>query len=1203
VAGLAADGGFRVELGRGISLSADQMDRPTVAIAFDEAAPQPVPGLLLRRFEYERSRGRGTLRADLNVPFVENVRGGIVISVDREGRAAFRGTFTPRTQLGALQNPQFTLAIDEDRNITGSFTVGPSNLTPAALRGRLSVAGEGTIRLRNGRLSGAVEADLAYTNFGTGRIDLAFTETGELSGSGHVVVTRPYLEGARADLAVDGGNVRADARIPAATLQPPIPGLEIAEGTVHLVLENTTPSGGLEAVKLSYAGLGAAILNARIERGVFSGDGTFDVTIAELADVTGRVRFDRQGVLTGTATIRSSDFPEGLPVQSGSITGTLRPDGGVDFSGQVVVGLGPAGTGQLRASWIDGRLNVGTTIDLTVPGLDGARFTIDYVDGGLQGEGDVPIDPQLLQGITGAVHVEYREQRWAGETELSYEADDGKLSGTVRVGVRQNEEGGLNVFGGGEVTARIAPRIEGMLGMNINEDGSIDLSGAIVVTEPIEMFPEWRGDRELFRISRNIPLWAILVAVIRVRGGVRAGIGPGVFRDIRVEGEYTVGGDPDAEPSLRISGEMFIPAFVEAYVAFGAGLGVSVVLGSLTGGIEGVATAGLYGAISVVPELAYENGDYSIEGTATLAAGARLKVGLNAWAEVEALWVTVWENTWRLGEWVWNVGPDLALQARMQYTFGHPEPPSIEFSTDDIDSERLIQEAMPRDGPATSGAREALQNRAEWQGALQRQGRDSGRLPAELQEQAQEAPEAPQPEGRPSGRPRHGEGNAPAAGADAADGPAPEEASAPGADARAQEQAREEAARPEPGSEATVPASEVPTADQPRYPHPVTLATVDEPPAPMPRTHEQQQEDVEAAAEVVRLAADQADTTEELGAWFPRIRTRFQLASIGFEEASGLIVVRVAANPRIDVKIVEKVQGAGIAGWRTEITHQAGNIPGDPTGTLVGSAMEAPRLGPDHPQGGPPGGEHDRLMQLLMVDPGQSADSKYIRGHLLNDNLGGPGTATNLFPITGQANAQHSSAVESRVKEWVNTRRLWVYYKVEVDVKTPVAMTNPVNDRALNRIDADFICTASVLNTEGGESERVTLVVRSTFRVTASGPAALPDVLQQARDEDLAAPDPQLSSRHREGEYRLDPGIFDALQRANRVARPSDIDQKLLSVRHISTRRVELLRAFYGNALANANTDQSSLLLESDRGELTRLNGLAGEIIAALGSL
>ena len=119
---------------------------------------------------------------------------------------------------------------------------------------------------------------------------------------------------------------------------------------------------------------------------------------------------------------------------------------------------------------------------------------------------------------------------------------------------------------------------------------------------------------------------------------------------------------------------MFIPAFIEAYVAFGAGLGLDVVLGSLTGGIEGVATAGLYGAISVVPELSYADGDWSIEGTATLAAGARLKVGLNAWAEVEAFWITVWEETWELGEWVWNVGPDLALQAHMAYQLRPARP-------------------------------------------------------------------------------------------------------------------------------------------------------------------------------------------------------------------------------------------------------------------------------------------------------------------------------------------------------------------------------------------------------------------------------------------------------------------------------------------------------------------------------------------------
>src|SRR5690606_14902518 len=119
VAGLAEDGGFTIDLGRGIRLSADRMEGRRARVDFDESAPQPVPGLRLKSFEYNRGQGRGTLRADLAIPFVDNVRGGVQISVDRQGRAAFQGTVRPRTQLGVLQNPVIRLAIDEEKNVSG----------------------------------------------------------------------------------------------------------------------------------------------------------------------------------------------------------------------------------------------------------------------------------------------------------------------------------------------------------------------------------------------------------------------------------------------------------------------------------------------------------------------------------------------------------------------------------------------------------------------------------------------------------------------------------------------------------------------------------------------------------------------------------------------------------------------------------------------------------------------------------------------------------------------------------------------------------------------------------------------------------------------------------------------------------------------------------------------------------------------------
>jgi hypothetical protein len=111
----------------------------------------------------------------------------------------------------------------------------------------------------------------------------------------------------------------------------------------------------------------------------------------------------------------------------------------------------------------------------------------------------------------------------------------------------------------------------------------------------------------------------------------------------------------------------------------------------------------------------------------------------------------VWSNEWKLAEWVWDVGPELALQADMKYVFGRPEPPTFDFKTSDIDAKKLIQDAMPKEGPKGSGAREALQNRAEWKGALKEQRKEASKIPADL---ADQQAKAPQPKDAPSKPPK-----------------------------------------------------------------------------------------------------------------------------------------------------------------------------------------------------------------------------------------------------------------------------------------------------------------------------------------------------------------------------------------------------------------------------------------------------------------
>ncbi|MEI7028107.1 hypothetical protein [Paenibacillus sp. y28] len=114
--------------------------------------------------------------------------------------------------------------------------------------------------------------------------------------------------------------------------------------------------------------------------------------------------------------------------------------------------------------------------------------------------------------------------------------------------------------------------------------------------------------------------------------------------------------------------------------------------------------------------------------------------------------------------------------------------------------------------------------------------------------------------------------------------------------------------------------------------------------------------------------------------------------------------------------------------WGPQVTPKISKSPGQipkPEGTR----MVAFPLGPDHPQGSEPV-DNTRTNSQIMT---QNTGVQWIAGHLLNDNLGGPGDdSRNIAAIPSKpTNGLHSSQVEEKVKEQVNDLGRWVYYEVD----------------------------------------------------------------------------------------------------------------------------------------------------------------------------
>ena len=136
----------------------------------------------------------------------------------------------------------------------------------------------------------------------------------------------------------------------------------------------------------------------------------------------------------------------------------------------------------------------------------------------------------------------------------------------------------------------------------------------------------------------------------------------------------------------------------------------------------------------------------------------------------------------------------------------------------------------------------------------------------------------------------------------------------------------------------------------------------------------------------------------------------------------------------------------------------------------VATWMEAAYLTNSHP----PGQEtNDTVQRGIYRQPGlptrgcvrsgYKQSQVYVKGHLLNANLGGPAEERNLFPITGQANSDHKNQVEQhglRVVPRVNGGSEVIYYRVEVqNISNPREIrTSSGAGTDLYEISATFHC-------------------------------------------------------------------------------------------------------------------------------------------------
>ena len=374
---------------------------------------------------------------------------------------------------------------------------------------------------------------------------------------------------------------------------------------------------------------------------------------------TGEAELDVPGIQRGTMTVNYGDA-------GFSIAGNF------DLSDDIPGIRG--GHVEARVAKAEGAENydifVSGTAQPAIPGID-STLTVTYENGALTIEGSAAYSRGMLSGT---VHI--------GATNRAI-GDDGQPNG--------EPDNTMRVYGGGSLTLRLTPWLEATAGVNFLPNGEIEVTGRIALPNAVDVFDRKSIDRNLFSIPAvEIPIFAIPLGprsiglVARITGGLdfSAGFGPGQIRELSAEVTY----NPDHEDQTTIAGhgQFVIPADAGLTLHGDLGLGVSIGIASLTGGIEIAGTLGLQGEAAAAVDVNWSpQTGLAIDATGSITVNPKFTFDINAFARASLdLWITSISKTWRYNLASFSWGPDIQFGIIFPVHYREGEPFNMSF--DDI---------------------------------------------------------------------------------------------------------------------------------------------------------------------------------------------------------------------------------------------------------------------------------------------------------------------------------------------------------------------------------------------------------------------------------------------------------------------------------------------------------------------------------------
>jgi hypothetical protein len=538
--------------------------------------------------------------------------------------------------------------------------------------------------------------------------DLEMTDFG-LQARGKLLPSIPPIQRADIDVLINEDGLVISKTFDSGELQVPAP-LQISNASLSIFLSSERGFGIQGQVDFKINNVGEGFVRGAVSTGnsvELEGEFNFDSRLFQPARIRvtyreeqwtvtgqlgipqGKVRGIKRGNITvtyanETLTAQGDVEPDIKGIQRGSMNAVFN-EAGFLISGDFTLSNEIPGIrgGQLRASLEktgdEYKVRASGTAQPAIPGID-TTLSIEYDNGALKIEGSAAYQRGLLSGN---IRV--------GATNRAVGAD-GQPSG--------DPTDTFTVYGGGELTVRITPWLQGTIGVNFLPNGEMEVSGRIGIPSPIDVFPRKEiPERDIFSIGIDIPIFAIplgprsigLKATIGGALKVYAGIGPGRLEQLELGITY----NPDRPDDAHVTGtgRFVVPADAGLKLAVRASVGIDAGVAGVEGGFEVAGGLGLSATAAAAVSIDWTP-NTGLELNATLSADVQPKFIFNVDGFVKA-WVLFWENEWRwrLANYEYGSNLNFGVSLPVHYKEGEAFDLSmdqIEFRKPDIDANSFI---------------------------------------------------------------------------------------------------------------------------------------------------------------------------------------------------------------------------------------------------------------------------------------------------------------------------------------------------------------------------------------------------------------------------------------------------------------------------------------------------------------------------------